>query len=155
MPRSYSGTIVTPKWSPESSRRRSGGPAPLGIIQLERFLVLFGEGASDHPSRSGFADRLEDRGGQRVGGRLAGPHDVLKGRIEAFAFADRDLDQVVQLLGLEAFGAAQRDGVPEHRQAFLGPEVEVAEPHLLVDQSQQAVNVGMTLARDAYVIGAG
>src|SRR6185503_18444030 len=105
--------------------------------------MFLAEGASESPSRSGLADRLEDRGGQRVGGGLAGPHDVLKGGIKALAFADRDFDQVVELLGLEAFGAPQRDGVPEHWQALLAPEIEVAEPQLLVDQGQQPVDVGM------------
>src|SRR5205807_10116200 len=95
-------------------------------------LVMFlGEGTSESPVRSGFADRLEDRGGQRVGGRLAGPHDVLKGGIKTFAFGDRNFNEIIELLGAQAFGATQRDGVAKHRQAFLGPEVEMAEPHLL------------------------
>jgi len=58
--------------------------------------------------------------------------NILKGGIEALAFGDRHLDEVVELLGAEALGAAQRDGVAKHRQPFLGPQIEVAEPHLLV-----------------------
>src|SRR6266851_7792051 len=82
------------------------------------FIVFLGEGASDvllgqWPGRSGFADRLEDRGGQRVGGALASPHDILKGGVEALAFGDRDLDQVIQLLGAQALGAPERDGEEE------------------------------------------
>src|SRR4051794_3486175 len=98
---------------------RDGGRAKIGAAPgLDRrrwglptfdVVMFLGEGASESPSRSGFADRLEDRGGQRVGGRLAGPYDVLKGRVEALAFADRHFDQVVELLGLEAFGAPKRD----------------------------------------------
>src|SRR5882757_10280569 len=106
---------MTAEWA----RRRPLGPAPLRTIRTIRdfFLCFYERGRRTVLFRSGFADRLENRGGERVGGRLAGPHDVLKGGVEAFAFADRDLDQVVQLLGHEARGAAQWDSVAEHRQA--------------------------------------
>jgi hypothetical protein len=43
----------------------------------------------------------------------------------------------------------------KHRQAFLAPQVEVAEPHLLVDQGEQPMDVRVALGRDADVVGAG
>src|SRR6187551_3543753 len=85
-----------------------GGTGAAGDFPTDVVITFLAEGASESPSRSGLADRLEDRGGQRVGGGLAGPHDVLKSGIEALALVDRDFDQVVELLGLEAVRAPQR-----------------------------------------------
>src|SRR5471030_1036055 len=136
--------VAAPVWGTGAAR---GQPTSL--------FFFFGEGASEVLCRSGFADRLEDRGGQRVGGGLAGPHDVLKVWVEALAFADRHFHEVVELLGLESLGAAQRDGVAEHWQAFLGPDVEMAEPHFFVDQGQQPVDLAVPFVGDADVVGAG
>src|SRR5215472_13856846 len=47
---------------------------------------------------SGFADRVDHRGGHRLVGRLAAPHHKLERRIEALAFGHRDIDQIFDLL---------------------------------------------------------
>src|SRR5215468_1100502 len=127
-----------------------------GTIRTTETYVVVGRGGVGRSFlKSGLADRLENGGGQRLGRALAGPHHVLEGGIEALAFADRHLDEVIELLGREPRRAAQGDGMAEHRQAFLGPQIEVPQPHLLVDQGQQDVNVVLALARDAHVVGTG
>src|SRR5580692_7758294 len=96
-----------------------GGTAPLEDDPNSSFFD-FREGASEvlcRSRRSGFADGLEDGGGHGVGRRLAGPHDILEGGVEALALGDGHLDEIVQLLGPQAFGAPEGNGVPEHWQA--------------------------------------
>src|SRR6266851_8842335 len=47
---------------------------------------------------SGLADRLDHRGGHRLLGRLAAPDDQLERRVEALAFREGDIDEVLDLL---------------------------------------------------------
>ncbi len=76
--------------------------------------------------RSGLALGLDERGGDRFLGGLAGPEDELEDRVEALAFLDRRLDQGLGMLEGEdsAFLALEQGGVAEEDQAGRGPELK-------------------------------
>src|SRR3954469_4257836 len=62
---------------------------------------------------SGLAGRIEAGAGHGLGGILAAPSDGLEGRIEAFAFVQRHIDEVFELLHCSATCAAQGNGMAE------------------------------------------
>ena len=88
-------------------------------------------------------------------GRLAGPDDELKGLIIALAGFDRRGEHRFELrgAGLDPFG--QKQGVPIHDDALGLPEVEVADPELLVDERQELHHLGLAPLLDLEVEGAG
>ena len=79
-------------------------------------------------------------------GGLAGPDHELEGREIALAGIERGDEQRLALPagGLDAAGQHQR--VAEHHHAFLGPQVEMADPQLLVDQRDQLLHFGAARA---------
>src|SRR5216684_56849 len=88
---------------------------------------------------SGLADRLDHRRRHRLLGRLAAPDHELEGRVEALAFGEGDVDEVLDLLGARHADAAQQHGVAEGGRGLAGGEVEMAEPQALIGERQQLV----------------
>src|SRR3546814_18311554 len=72
----------------------------------------------------------------RLGWRLAAPQHKLEDGIEALAFVDRAFDQRFGELERQRGVAADQHAVAEQYGAAVRPELEMAEPELLVDQSQ-------------------
>ncbi len=73
----------------------------------------------------------------------------------ALAGVERGAEQRLALLagGFDAAGQHQR--VAEHHDAFVGPEIEMADPQLLVDQRDQSLNFGAPALRHLEIEGAG
>src|SRR5436190_20968338 len=86
---------------------------------------------------SSLADRVDHRHGHRLFRRFAAPDHQLERRIEALAFREGDIDQILDLLGARGADAAQQYGVTERWGIIPGREIEMAEPHLFVGQCQQ------------------
>src|SRR5215469_1121759 len=66
--------------------------------------------------RSGFADWIDHRRRHRLVGRLAAPHDELERRVEALAFGDRDVDDILDLLAAQRGEPAQQHRIAEGRR---------------------------------------
>ena len=96
---------------------------------------------------------VEHRHLDRVRCRLAAPHHHVEGGVEALALAGGDVDQFGNDLLVQR--PRHELGVTEHRQPFLGPEGEMAEPHALVEQRQQGIEVGTPFLGHPQVEGAG
>src|SRR5437879_6535098 len=79
-------------------------------------------------------DRIDHRRGDRLVRRLAAPHDQLERRVEALALAERDVDEILDLLDAGAERSAQQHGMAESRRIVVRGEIEMAEPQLLVDR---------------------
>jgi hypothetical protein len=92
--------------------------------------------------------RIENGGGHGFVGGLAAPDHQLKGRIEALAFDQRQLDQIFDLLGADAGHAAQQQGMAEHDRLFFGGDVEMPDPQPLVDAGEKIVDHGPDLGRN-------
>src|SRR5262249_50632378 len=100
------------------------------------------------PGPSGWGERLrlarglEHGGVERLARRLAGPDHELERWIISFAGVERGREQRLALPagGLDAPGEQQR--VPVHDQAVLDPEIEMPDPHLLVDQRGELLHLG-------------
>src|SRR5437870_11053640 len=88
---------------------------------------------------SGLADRLDHRRRHRLLGRLAAPDHQLEGRVEALAFGQGNIDEVLDLLGARHADAAQQHGVAEGGRGLAGREIEMAEPQPLISERQQLV----------------
>src|SRR3546814_1356957 len=103
--------------------------------------TAYGMCISDWSSDVCSSDILADRTnhGRRNGflWLFAAPDDELERRVEPLAFAERDVHHILDLFGRRTLGTPQQHGMTEDRQAVFRPEVEVAEPHLLVDHGQQ------------------
>src|SRR3954463_669554 len=101
----------------------------------------------------GFALGLDQSRGDRLLRSLARPQHELEDRVEALAFLDRRLDQGLGMAEGEgaAIVAFQEGGVAEEDEAAVRPELEMAEPELLVDQPDRFVDRGALVAGDADV----
>src|SRR5271163_2117577 len=84
-----------------------------------------------NPSR--VAVGLEHREIERFLGAAAGPEDELERLIMFLARRERRVDDraALQIAGLRA--ASEAMGVAEHDDVLLAPEIEMAQPQLLVD----------------------
>ena len=102
---------------------------------------------------SGLALGLDQGGGDRFLGGLVGPEDELEDGVEALAFLDRGLDQGLRLLQAQgrSLVALEQSGVTEQDQARGRPELEMAEPELLVDQADRLVGRLALVGRDPDV----
>src|SRR3546814_4775755 len=98
---------------------------------------------------SSLADGLQHRGVERLAHRGAAPHHHLQRRVDAVAFHERSLYQILKLLDRGAGQAAQRNGVAEHHRALLGHEVEVAEPE---PRSEEHTSELQSLMRISYAV---
>src|SRR5215216_8123147 len=80
-----------------------------------------------------FARCFEHGGVHRLARARARPHDELEGLVVAFASIDGGVEQHFALTagGLDAAG--EHECVAKHDHAVLAPQVEMAEPELLVD----------------------
>src|SRR5437899_1500678 len=78
--------------------------------------------------------RIEQRRGDRVARRRAAPPGQLAGRVDARALAERDVDEILDLLDAGAERSAQQHGMAESRRIVVRGEIEMAEPQLLVDR---------------------
>src|SRR5438067_13662280 len=113
-------SIAEPIWpQPTRTRRFARGEAPLMPC-----------------SGSGLADRVDHRRRHRLLRRLAAPDHELEGRVEALAFGQRDINEVLDLLGAGGADAAQQHRVAKGRRGVAGGEVEMAEPHAFIGQRQ-------------------
>src|SRR5690606_1053580 len=110
-------------------------------------------GPGERPRRSGFALGLDQRGRDRFLRRLVGPQDELEDRVEALALLDRGLDQRLRLVQRQqrAIRALEQRRVAEENEAGGGPQFEVAEPELLVDQPDRLVEDGALFGGNADV----
>src|SRR5215475_1700568 len=99
--------------------------------------------------------RLEHGGVERLARGLAGPDHELEGREVALAGVERGAQERFALpaRGFDAAGQHQR--VPVHDQPVLGPEVEMPDPHLLVDQRDQQLHLAVQALRHLELEGAG
>src|SRR5262249_30341738 len=65
----------------------------------------------------------------------------LKGRKEALAFVEGNVDHVLELLGGNQTGTSCEEGVANDRHKRLQAELEVSEPTALVGECQQAISL--------------
>ena len=100
------------------------------------------------PRRSGFARGLEHRRVERLARAFPRPDHKLEGGEMPLAGVERGAEQRLALLagGLDA--ARQYQRVAEHDDAFLHPQIEMADPHLLVDQRDQRRHLARAAARE-------
>src|SRR5262245_10809391 len=96
--------------------------------RVPRCIPNFGSGALS------LARSVERGGVERLARRLAGPNDKLESRKVALAGIERALEQRAALFARRLHAAGQNQRVTEHRHAVLGPEIEMTDPHLLVDK---------------------
>src|SRR5512134_2728415 len=94
------------------------GARPASIHPLSRAPPILPQPTSKTPPAalvmgSCLADGFQQRGGDRLFGGLTAPGDELEGGVEAFAFGERDIDHVLELLDAGALCAAQEHGVAE------------------------------------------
>jgi hypothetical protein len=76
-------------------------------------------------------------GVERVARLLVAPQHELERRVEPVAFGDRALDRELRHLQAEHALAAEHQPVAVKQHPAVRPDVEVAEPELLVDQREQ------------------
>src|SRR5260370_4404321 len=91
-------------------------------------------------SWSGLADRLDHRGGHRLLGGLAAPDDQLERRVEALAFRQRDIDELLDLLEARRRDPAQQDRIAERRRGVARGEIAIAGPQPLIGERQKLVD---------------
>ena len=92
---------------------------------------------------------------ERLLRRLAGPDHELEGLEIALAGLHCDLDQGFALARIGFGAAGQEQGMAVHDHAVGIPDVEMADPQLLVDQGDELQEVGFAARRDLGVEGAG
>src|SRR6185437_6026207 len=109
---------------------------------------------NERADRSRLADRLDHRRGDRLLGRLAAPDDELERRIEALAFGERDINQILDLLDASAVAAAQQHALAE-RGTLIVSEIEMADPQPLVHHRQQLMRGRTAAARHLEFEAAG
>src|SRR5438309_1850424 len=114
-----------------SLRAKRSNLAP-GVLTSTRLLRRCAsrndEGWSRDESCSGLPDRLDHRGGHRLLRRLAAPDHQLERRVESLAFRERDVDELLDLLGARGGDPAQEDRVAERRRGVARGEIEMSEP---------------------------
>lgn len=84
---------------------------------------------------------INHRGGHSFSGAFAAPNDELERGVEAFAFRQRDFDEVFQRFNARHATAVGEYRVAEQRHALLSVEIEMAEPHAVVQHREKIVNV--------------
>src|SRR6185503_6088776 len=97
---------------------------------------------------------LDQRRGDRFLRGLVRPEHELEDRIEALALLDRGLDQGLGLLQAQRaalLAALEQGGVAEEDEAGGRPELEMAEPELLVDEPDRLVGGGALFGRNTDV----
>src|SRR6476620_350382 len=103
---------------------RAGSERPIGQAPL-----LSLAGGLEHGSVEGFARRL------------SGPYRALEGRIVALAGVQRRGEERLALPtgSLDPTGQYQR--MPVHDEAVLDPKVEMSDPHLLVNERDELLDL--------------
>src|SRR5262249_10081202 len=86
---------------------------------------------------SGLAGRLEHDGVDRLAGGLAGPQHELERLVVAFARLERGAERGLALRPRRPDAAGEQQGVAVHDQTVVEPQVEVADPELLVHAGDQ------------------
>src|SRR5579885_1652749 len=89
--------------------------------------------APPQSGRSRLPQRIDHRRRDRLFGRLSAPDDKLERGIETLAFADRDIDEVLDLLDARAARAAQQGALAKGGGIIVGGEVETPKPEPLID----------------------
>src|SRR5439155_1084252 len=84
---------------------------------------------------------------------LAGPKDELEDGVEALAFLDGGLDQRLGMGQRQraALLRLEQSGVAEEDEAAIRPQLEMAEPELLVDEPDRLVDGGALVGGHADV----
>src|SRR6266436_4181708 len=100
---------------------------------------------------SGFADRIDHRRRDRLSGRLAAPRDELECRIEALAFRQGDIHEILDLFVARCCDAAQQHRVSEGRRVVLRRKIKMPEPKFLVSQRQELVDSTPATLWDLHV----
>src|ERR1700693_727619 len=166
----YFGSSPSP--SQPSSRAPPIFPAPTSRIVLERFasvrapviVIAVVPRSSFAPGRdadraahgaSSLACGLEHGGIEGLAGSLAGPDHELEGREIALAAIERGPQQSFALPARGFHAARQDQRVPVHHDAVLGPQIEMPDPHLLVDQRDQLLHHRATALRHLELERAG
>src|SRR5262245_52510183 len=94
----------------------------------------FTPAASRNDETSRLARGLEHGGIERRAGLLARPDHELKCREIALAGLERRGQQRLALLTRRLESAGEHQRVTEHHHAIVGPEIEMTDPELLIDQ---------------------
>src|SRR5579872_291531 len=138
-PASQPRSIAEPIWPQPTRIRRSA----------------FAAAAPFTGARSGLADRVDHRRRHRFFRRFAAPDHQLEGRIEALAFGEGDIDEILDLLGAGGADATQQYRITKGRRGLAGGKIEMAEPHLFVGQRQQLVKRAAAALRHTHIEAAG
>src|SRR6185437_6913519 len=104
---------------------------------------------------SRLADRIDHRGSDRFLGALAGPDHELEGGEEALALADRDVDQILDLLDAGAEQAAQQHALAKGGRIIAIGQIEMPEPQPLIHRGQQLIDRPAAGARHLHLETAG
>src|SRR3990170_6873369 len=130
------------------------GPAGANPQAAPRpFFPLPPRAAGRRGSVSCLSLRLEHRGGERIFRRLARPQYELEGLIIALAGLKGSLKKRLALADM-GVGACEQKSVAVEQEAVFLPQVEMAEPELLVDQRHQPVDLGEPPLRHPEIEGA-
>src|SRR5262249_9521467 len=84
-------------------------------------------------------------------GALAAPDHELEGGKEALAFADRDINQVLNLLDAGAEHAAKQHALAERRGLIAISQIEMPEPQALIHRGEQLVDRAASAARHLHL----
>src|SRR5579871_6339560 len=104
---------------------------------------------------SSFPVGVEHRGRHGFGRRLAGPHHELERRKIALAGGERFRQHALTLRRGGGHAARQHKRLTVHDHASVGPEIEMADPELLVDRGDQPLHLVLAGGRNLHVEGAG
>ena len=137
------GSTTRKRVPPAPPASRAASPLPSGRSRPGSRAAAAVSAAIAHAAsvclRSGLADRLDHRRRDRLLRRLAAPDHELERRIEALAFRQGDIDQILNLLGAGGADPAQQYRMTKGRRVVFGREIEMPEPQLLVGQRQKLV----------------
>src|SRR6266487_4537701 len=98
---------------------------------------------------------VEHGGVERLARRLARPDDELEGGEVPLAGIERGREQRLALPARRLDAAGQHQRVAVHDQPVLNPQVEMPDPHLLVDQRDELLHLAAAALRHFELEGAG
>src|SRR5690606_21747929 len=113
---------------------RAPSPDPFSLPRRER--------RDRYRIDSSFAYRFEHDLAERVRGALASPYHELEGLIVEIAGIGGRAQQRLALLRADFSPARQQVRIAEQHHALVIPDVEMADPELLVDERDQLLDFG-------------
>src|SRR5262245_29837567 len=99
--------------------------------------------------------RVEHGGVERLARRLARPDDELEGGEVALAGVECGCEQRLALPARRFDAAGKHQRVAIHDQSVLNPQVEMPDPHLLVDERDELLHLAAAALRHFELEGAG